>query len=218
MDRETRDLREMESLKAEMERKNNAIHDKDAKLRQGANELQEQEKRSIHMIKQLRGDLDNIREETLALEKSNCDLATEARELKDYLGKAKNNTDLIKRLSGKLGNLHKKKSTLEKANESLSKENVEIKVGLDKLCQSNLDLKEDNRNLITAINDLRPLNLMLDEAKETIRGQNVEIQDNSKTIATLNACIDQISPELLWRTEQLKEAGDLVLFEEPISK
>lgn len=52
------------------------------------------------MIKQLRTDLDNLREETLALEKANCDLATEAREMKDLKSKAKKNTDLIIRLSG----------------------------------------------------------------------------------------------------------------------
>lgn len=59
---------------------------------------------------------------------------------------------------------------------------------------------------------------MLNEARETIRAQNVEIQDNSKTIADLNTCIDQISPELLWRTEQLQEVEDLLLSEESISK
>lgn len=218
VEREAMDQREMEKLKAEIERKNKAIHDKDENIRQSARELQEQEKRSIHMIKQLREDFDNLREEKSALEKTNRDLATDTREMKDIQGKAKKNTDLIKRLSCELGNFRKKKSTLEKANESLSKENVEIKVDLDKLRQSSLGLKEENRNLSTAVNDLRPLNLMLSEAKETIRAQNVEIQDKSKRIATLNACIDQISPELLWRTEQLKEVEDLLLFEESISK
>ena len=218
VEREAIDQREMEKLKAEIEHQNKAIHDKDEKIRQSAHELQDQEKKSIHMIKQLCGDLDNLREEKSTLEKANCDLVSSTREMKDLQGKAKKNTDLIKRLSGELGNLRKKKSTLEKANESLSKENVEIKVGMDKLCQSSLSLKEENRNLVTAVNDLRQSNLMLGEAKETIRAQNVEIQDKSKTIATLNACIDQISPELLWRTEQVREVEGLVLLEESISK
>lgn len=218
VEREAIDQREMEKLKAEIERQSKAINDKDEKIRQNAHELQDQKKKSIHMIKQLRGDLDNLREEKSTLEKANRDLAADTREMKDLQGKEKKNTDLIKRLSGELGSLRRKKSSLEKANESLAKENVEMKVDLDNLCQSSLGLKEENRNLNTAVNDLRPLNLMLDEAKENLWAQNVEIEDKTKKIATLNACIDQISPELLWRTEQLREVEDLVLFEESISK
>lgn len=216
--REAIEQHEVEKLRAEIECKNKSISDKDEKIRHSAQVFQDQDKRSMLIIGQLRGDLDDLREEKSALEKANHILAEENSKMRDLQGKAKKNTDLIRKLSGELGNLRKKKSTLEKANEILAKENSEMRANSDKLCQSSLDLKEENRNLSTAVNDLRLLNLKLDEAKENLRAQDFEIQDNTKTIATLNACIDQISPELLWRTEQLREVEDLVLFEESISK
>ena len=51
---------------------------------------------------------------------------------------------------------------------------------------------------------------------ETIRAQKTEIQDHPQRIAALNACIDKISPELLWRTEELQEVEGFLLREESI--
>ena len=215
---ETIDQREMKRMRAEIERKNKEISDKDDKIRRCAQELQDEDKKNMLLIRQLRGDLDNLREEKLTLEKANDGLARENRETSKLQGKAEKNTDLIRKLSVELGRLRKKQSTLEKANESLAKANSELNINSDSLCQSNLSLKEENRNLRASIDDLRPLTSELDEAKETILAQKAEIQDSTQSIARLNACIDKISPELLWRTEQLQEAEDLVSHEESVSK
>ena len=215
---ETIDQREMKRLRAEIERKNKEISDKDERIRRNAQELQYQDNKNIPLIRQLRGDLDNLRKEKLTLEKANHGLTRENHETTELQGKAKKNKDLIRKLSGELGRFRKKQSTLEKANESLAKENSELKINSDTLCQSNLSLKEENRNLRASIDNLRPLKPKLDEAKETIQAQKAEIQDSTQSIARLNACIDKISPELLWRTEQLREVENLVLHEESISK
>ena len=215
---ETIDHREMKRLRAEIERKNKEISDKDEKIRRNAQELQYQDNKNIPLIRQLRGDVDNLRKEKLTLEKANHGLARENRETTELQEKTKKNKDLIRKLSGELGRFRKKQSTLEKANESLAKENFELKINSDTLCQSKLSLKEENRNLRASIDNLRPLKPELDEAKETIRAQKAEIQDSTQSIARLNACIDKISPELLWRTEQLREVENLVLHEESISK
>ena len=215
---ETVDHHEIRKLRAEIERKTKQISDKDERIRRCDQELQDQDKKNLNLIKDLRGELDNVREAKLMLEKANHNLVKENGETKELQGKAKKNTDLIKKLSGELGRLRKKQSRLETANESLAKETSEVKANSDTLCRSNLDLKEENRSLRASIDDLNPLNSEIDKAKETIRAQKAEIQDKTQRIADLNACIAEISQELLWRTDELQEFERFLSREESIAK
>lgn len=89
----------------------------------------------MHLIGQLRGDLNNFRKEKLTLENANNSLVRENREAKELQGKAKKNTDLIEKLSGGLGSLRRKPSRFEKANKSLTKDTSEFKANSDKFCQ-----------------------------------------------------------------------------------
>lgn len=209
------DLEKLRKAKSTLERQNKGISEKGEKVKQSA---QHQDKKNMHPIGQLRGDLDNFREEKLTLEKANHSLVRENREAKELQGKAKKNTDLIEKLSGELGSLRKKPSRLEKANKSLTKETSEFKANSDTFCQLNPNLKEENRDLRASIDNLRPLKLEIDETKETIGAQKTEIQDHTQRIAALKTCIDKISSELLWRTEELQEVEGFLLREESISK
>lgn len=188
------------------------------RIRRSTQELQDMDKNNMHLISQFRGDLANLRIEKLTLEKANHSLARENSEAKAIQGKAEKDTELIRKLNCELGRIRKKQSMLEKANESLANDYSKSKVDSDTLRQSNINLKEENRHLRASIADLRPFNSELIQAKETIRAQKAEIQDSVQRIAALNSCIDKISPELLWRTEQLQEAEECVFHEESVSK
>ena len=214
----TIEQREIRKLRAEIEHKSKEISDRDERIRRSTQELQDMDKNNMHLISQFRGDLANLRIEKLTLEKANHSLARENSEAKAIQGKAEKDTELIRKLNCELGRIRKKQSMLEKANESLANDYSKSKVDSDTLRQSNINLKEENRHLRASIADLRPFNSELIQAKETIRAQKAEIQDSVQRIAALNSCIDKISPELLWRTEQLQEAEECVFHEESVSK
>lgn len=216
--RETTDQREIKKLRAEIELKEKEISDRDEKIRQSTQELQDQGKKHMHLIGQLRGDMDKLRLENSMFEKANQSLARENSEIKEIQGKAKKDTELIRKLNCELNRIRKKQSALEKANEGLAKDHSDLRVNFDTLCKSNSILKEENCHLRASLDDLLPSSSELIEAKETIRAQKAEIDDSAQRIATLSACIDKISPELLWRTEELQEAEECVLHEQSVSK
>lgn len=205
---ETVDHHEIRKLRAEIERKTKQISEKDERIRRYDQKLRDQDKKNLNLIKNLRGELYNVRDENLMLEKVSYILVRENRETQELQVKAKKNTDLIKRLNDELGRLRKKQSRLETANESLANEISEVKAISDTLCRSDLDLKEENRSLRASI----------DEAKETIRAQKAEIEDKTERIADLNACIAEISQELLWRTDELQEFERFSSRQESIAK
>lgn len=210
--------REIRKLRAEIERKNKQIFDRDDKIRRSARELQDQDTKNRYLIKQYLSDLDKIRIEKSALEEANHGLEMENLEAQEIQSKAKKDKELIRKLNCELGRIRKKQSALVKENESLAKDCSELRGESEKLCESNAVLKEESCRLRASLDDLRLSRSELVEAKDTIRAQEAEIRTSAERIATLSTCIDEISPKLQWQTEELQEAEERVLQEESVSK
>ena len=199
--------REIRKLRAEIERKNKQISDRDGKIRRSAWEFQDQDTKNTHLIKQYLNDLDKIRMEKSTLEEANRGLERENLEAQEIQSKAKKDKELIRKLNCELGRIRKKQSALVKENESLAKD-----------CESNAVLKEENCRLRASLDDLRSSRSELVEAKDTIRAQAAEIKISAERIATLSTCIDEMSPKMQWQTEELQEAEERALHEESVSK